>query len=48
MVFGVLLGTGLFYLLFADGKEQKWNNPKRKSSQNDSELSHEALQSGTK
>jgi hypothetical protein len=28
MVFGILIGTGIFYLIFADGKVQKWNNPK--------------------
>lgn len=27
MVFGILLATGLFYLLFADGEVQPWNNP---------------------
>ena len=28
MVFGILIGTGLFYLIFADGKVQAWNVPK--------------------
>ena len=28
MVFGVLIGTGIFYLIFADGKIQSWNDPK--------------------
>ncbi|CRK93649.1 CLUMA_CG007178, isoform A [Clunio marinus] len=27
MVFGILIATGLFYLIFADGKIQKWNDP---------------------
>jgi hypothetical protein len=27
MVFGILIGTGLFYLVFADGKVQPWNDP---------------------
>lgn len=26
-MFGVLNGTGIFYLIFADGKIQPWNNP---------------------
>lgn len=29
MVFGILLGTGLVYLLFADGEVQRWNDPKK-------------------
>ncbi|KAJ6633662.1 putative inorganic phosphate cotransporter [Pseudolycoriella hygida] len=29
IVFGILLGTGLFYLVFADGEIQHWNNPTR-------------------
>ena len=29
MVFGILLGTGLFYLVFADGKVQPWNDPNK-------------------
>jgi hypothetical protein len=37
MVFGVLLSTGLFYLIFADGKIQKWNNPKLLNKRTDSE-----------
>lgn len=28
MVFGILVGTGVFYLIFADGKIQSWNDPK--------------------
>lgn len=28
MVFGILIGTGFFYLIFADGKVQPWNEPK--------------------
>lgn len=28
MVFGILIATGAFYLLFADGEVQAWNNPK--------------------
>lgn len=31
MVFGILLGTGLFYSIFADGKVQPWNNPNESS-----------------
>jgi hypothetical protein len=27
MVFGILLATGLFYLIFADGTVQSWNDP---------------------
>jgi hypothetical protein len=27
MVFGILIATGLFYLIFADGSVQKWNDP---------------------
>lgn len=30
-VFGILIGTGLIYLLFADGKIQSWNDPKSSS-----------------
>ena len=29
MVFGILLGTGLFYLIFADGQVQPWNDPNK-------------------
>jgi hypothetical protein len=48
MVFGILLGTGLFYLVFADGRVQPWNNPSESSRNNinnslvEIELSHEA------
>lgn len=35
MVFGILLGTGLFYLVFADGKVQPWNNPKTERNNSD-------------
>lgn len=27
MVFGILIATGLFYMIFADGKIQRWNDP---------------------
>lgn len=29
IVFGILIGTGAFYLIFADGEVQHWNNPKK-------------------
>ena len=38
MVFGILLGTGVIYLFFADGEVQHWNNPnksKRRSIDNE-------------
>lgn len=39
MVFGILLGTGVFYLVFADGEIQHWNSPiksRRRSIDNES------------
>jgi hypothetical protein len=45
MVFGILIGTGFFYLIFADGKTQPWNNPnalKNKSEDSEIEMSREA------
>lgn len=38
MVFGILLSTGIFYLTFADGKIQSWNDPKSAKKRNDSEI----------
>lgn len=56
IVFGILLGTGLFYLIFADGKVQPWNDPKalrnqngrRESESTDVELSREAKENFVK
>lgn len=48
MVFGILLATGLFYLVFADGKIQPWNDPSRKSNIDNGEkvdVSREAKES---
>lgn len=33
MVFGILLVTGVFYLFFADGEIQHWNNPNKSKRQ---------------
>lgn len=47
MIFGILIGTGIFYLIFADGKVQPWNDPKtltinsNNTDDHDVEISHE-------
>ncbi|XP_037051081.1 putative inorganic phosphate cotransporter [Bradysia coprophila] len=41
MVFGILLGTGLIYLLFADGEVQHWNDPKKSKQRTDDKESPE-------
>lgn len=51
-VFGILFGTGFFYLLFADGEVQPWNDPKasqnRSIDDDDAEPSHEAKENFVK
>ena len=48
ITFGVLIGTGIIYLLFADGKIQPWNNPQSAhsngSTNNDAHEAHELNQ----
>lgn len=54
MVFGILIGTGFFYLIFADGKIQRWNDPNndetkmRNSEDDDVELSREVKENFVK
>lgn len=32
LAFGILISTGIFYFIFADGKIQAWNDPKTRRS----------------
>lgn len=52
MVFGILFGTGFFYLLFADGRVQPWNDANavqsRAADDDDAESSHEAKENFVK
>lgn len=42
ITFGVLIGTGIVYLLLADGKVQPWNDPKANSNDLTNNDAHEA------
>lgn len=44
-VFAILLSTGAFYLIFADGKVQSWNDPKSLRRNNEENDPHEVEQS---